>query len=176
MVIRRFVLGCLAWAICLLGGGGTAVAGELEAKVKAAYLFHLMKFVDWPNLPPGDVRLCVQGSEEVAALVGDLANRTVRDRRLRVEAEGGFDPAQCQLLFIGRDERRTPDILRRLRGGAVLTVGDADDFARRGGMVGFYQEGGKIRLEINPDTARNAGLRLSAKLMEVARTVPGSGD
>jgi hypothetical protein len=53
-----------------------------------------------------------------------------------------------------------------------LTVGDADNFAYQGGIVGFYVEAGRIKLEINPDAARAAKLRISAKLLEVARTIP----
>ncbi len=54
----------------------------------------------------------------------------------------------------------------------MLTVSDQDGFARGGGIVGLYPEGGKIKLEINPDAARSANLRISAKLLELARTVP----
>ncbi len=146
--------------------------GELEAKIKAAYVFHVIKFVDWPNLPVDALRLCVSGSDPVGALLGELATRQVKDRPLRVDIDNGFDPAQCQVLFVGRGERRWAELQTRLRGGSVLTISDQDGFARVGGVVGFYSDGGRIRLEINPDAARNANLRISAKLLEVARTVP----
>lgn len=149
-----------------------ALASDLETKVKAAYLFHLIKFVDWPSLPVGEIRLCILGSDAVGSMLGELANRQVRERRLRVEVDNVADPAQCQVLFLGRDEKRLPDLLRRLKGSSVLTVSDAEDFARRGGMVGFYAEAGKIMLEINAETARVANLRISSKLLELARTVP----
>ena len=56
---------------------GTAGAGrhsrrwpnDLEAKVEAAYLYHLTKFVDWPGLPANEVRICVLGSDAVGSMM-----------------------------------------------------------------------------------------------------------
>lgn len=165
-------LGALLALFGLAPAALPAVAGDLEAKVKAAYLYHLTKFVDWPSPPTRDVRICVLGSEAVGSMMADLANRQVRDLPLKIEVDAVADMAQCQVLFIGRGDRRLADILRRLRGTGVLTVSDADDFARQGGMVGFYLDGGKVRLEVNPEVARAANIRISAKLLELARTVP----
>jgi hypothetical protein len=166
----------LALALLSLGtgmlGSVAAVEGDIEAKVKAAYLYHLTKFVDWPALPANEVRICVMGSEAVGAMMVDLSSRQVRERPLKVEVDSVADPTQCQVLFVGRTDKRLTDVLRRVRGAGVLTVSDADDFARHGGIVGFYTEAGRIKLEINADTARAANLRISAKLLELARTVP----
>jgi hypothetical protein len=167
---RRGLLPFLALLLSLSAHG--AGEDELEAKVKAAYLYHLTRFVDWPALPPQEIRICVMGSEAVGHMLGELSNRRVRDRALKIELEGTSEPGHCQVLFIGRGERRLTEILKRARGSSALTVSDAEDFARQGGMVGFYAEAGKIKLEINPDNARAASLRISAKLLELARVVP----
>ena len=53
----------------------------------------------------------------------------------------------------------------------MLTVGEADHFARRGGMIGFFLEDNRVRLEVNRGAAERAGLRLSSKLLAVARLV-----
>ena len=148
-----------------------AVANDLEAKIEAAYLFHLTKFVDWPALPANEVRICVIGSTALGNMMGDLTGRLVRDRPLKIEVDNVADPSVCQILFIGRDSKRLADLLRQVRGAAVLTVSDLENFARQGGIVGFYFEEGKIKLEINPEAARAVNIRISAKLLEVARTV-----
>lgn len=164
------------WGAVLLVAGvmpiHAAPPSELESKIKAAYVFHIIKFVDWPSLPADALRLCVTGSDGVTLLLNDLAGKQIKDRALRVDSDGSLDPAQCQVLYVGRPERRWPELQARLRGQAVLTVSDQDGFARGGGIVGLYPEGGKIKLEINPDAARSANLRISAKLLELARTVP----
>lgn len=169
---RRWRLVPLALLLATTAAAIPAVENDIEAKVKAAYLYHLTKFVDWPSLPAGEVRICVLGAEAVGGMMSDLSNRQVRDRPLKIEVETVADPAQCQVLFIGRADKRLPEILRRVRGSAVLTVSDSEDFARHGGIVGFYAEAGKLKLEINPETALAANLRISAKLLELARTVP----
>lgn len=166
----RGCAGVLALCLCLSGG---ALAEDLAAKVKAAYLFHLTKFVEWPTAPAGqEFRICLYGADPVAALMTDLSNRPVRDATLKVLVEPSIPPGQCQILYVGQDDRRLADLLRRTRGEPVLTVSDKPDFAHQGGMVGFYPEAGKIKLEINLDGARAAQLRLSAKLLGIARTVP----
>ncbi len=152
----------------LSGGAAT----DLEAKVKAAYLFHLIKFVDWPVLPADNFRVCIHGSDAVANLLAELSNRPIRDRPLSVERDA--DPARCQVLFIGPGEQDLPELLARSRRSGVLTVSDQSGFARSGGIVGFYKDAGKIKLEINPEAARVANLRISAKLMELARPVSTS--
>jgi hypothetical protein len=155
-----------------VASGTQAVAEDLEAKVKAAYLYNLTKFVEWPVLPANEMRICVLGSDAVGGMMGELANRKVHDLPLRVEVDVVADPTQCQVLFIGRNEKRIPEILKRVRGSGVLTVSDMDEFARHGGMVGFYVESGKVKLEINPDNVHVANLRVSAKLLDLARMVP----
>lgn len=145
---------------------------DLAAKIKAAYLFHLTKFVEWPSLPADSLRICIAGKDDVGRMLGELANRRIKERALQIETDTPANFAACQMLFITRSEKKWADILERLNGKSVLTVSDLDDFARHGGMVGFYSEAGKIKLEINPLAASNAHLKISSKLMELARTVP----
>lgn len=145
--------------------------GDLEAKIKAAYLFHLTKFVEWPNLPTDYLRICVVGNDPVGKLLEELNNRQVKELPLKIEVNTSVDLALCQVLFISRSEKKWGNQLEKTDGLSILTVSDLDDFARHGGMVGFYAEGGKIKLEINPVAARNANLRISSKLMELARPV-----
>ncbi|MBK6741902.1 MAG: YfiR family protein [Hydrogenophilales bacterium] len=170
--IRHGLSLCLTMlAALVMPPSGQAQGNPLEAKVKAAYLFHLAKFVEWPNLPANELRLCIVGSDSVGEMMGQLANRQLRDRPLKIEVGTLADPTQCQVLYIGQGDKRLPELIRRVRGQGVLTVSDVDDFARQGGIVGFYSEAGKIKLEINPATARGANLKISAKLLELARTV-----
>jgi hypothetical protein len=53
----------------------------------------------------------------------------------------------------------------------VLTVSDISDFARQGGMIGFVIEDGRVKIQINLQAVNNAGLKISAKLLEVAKII-----
>lgn len=164
-------LGGLLALLLVLAHAPVHAAGELEAKIKAAYVFHVLKFVEWPGAAAEPLRLCVTGTDAVAQLLAELNGKQIKDRPLRVDLAPGADLSGCHALFIGRSERRWQDTLARLRGGGVLTVSDADGFAAGGGIVGFLSENGRIKLDINPEAARQANLKISAKLLELARTV-----
>ena len=53
----------------------------------------------------------------------------------------------------------------------ILTAGEGDRFLRAGGMIAFVLDNHRVRFDINQTAAENAGLRLSAKLLTVARSV-----
>lgn len=168
-LVLRATFACLA----LFSVFAQAADGDLEAKVKSAYLYHMTKFVEWPTLPPDVLRICVIGSDQIGGMLEELSNRQVRDHVLRIEVNAN-DPTRCQVLFLGRAEKRTNEILARIKGLSVLTVSDRDDFVRSGGIVGFYLESGKVKLEINPEAARTANLKISSRLLELARPVSTS--
>jgi uncharacterized protein DUF4154 len=148
-----------------------------EYLVKAAFLYHFVEFVEWPQaspLPPATVTIGVLGKDpfgdvlDTAVLEKVVAGRTLSIRRFAsVEA---LEP--CEVLFISSTEMtRLPEILARLGSAPVLTVGEADRFARSGGMIGFFFEDNRVRLEVNRTAAQKAGLRVSSKLLAVARLV-----
>jgi hypothetical protein len=56
----------------------------------------------------------------------------------------------------------------------VLTVGETEDFAEDGGMIAFLVEENKIRFEINLEAADKAKLKISSKLLALAKTVIGN--
>jgi len=59
-------------------------------------------------------------------------------------------------------------------GNAVLTVGESEHFVQEGGIIGFCLEQNKIRFEINLEAAEKAKLKISAKLLALAKTVIGN--
>ena len=78
----------------------------------------------------------------------------------------------CQILFVsGSEQVDTAKILRLLDGASVLTVGEVEQFAERGGIINFKTEDNKIRFEINPDAAKRAKLELSSQLLKLALIV-----
>jgi hypothetical protein len=50
-------------------------------------------------------------------------------------------------------------------------VGDADGFAAAGGTIEFMLEDNHIRFAINPDAAERADLKISSKLLALAKIV-----
>ncbi|HZE88863.1 MAG TPA: YfiR family protein [Verrucomicrobiae bacterium] len=151
---------------------------SLEYQVKAAFILNFVRFVEWP--PPADgapgrpLEILVLGNSPIdEPLQETLRGQTVMGRPLTVTRIEGNDRVDgCHILFIGRSESpRLDEILKRLQGRCILTVGEAEGFAEAGGVINFTAEQNKVRFEINPDAAQRAGLRISSKLLSLARIV-----
>ena len=158
-------------------------AAPTEYQVKAAFLYNFGRFVEWPpqSPPPSTFTICVLGKDPFGSVLDDLIKdksiqgmKLVARRLERVE-----DAGDCRILFISSSEdARLGHILAVLRGRSVLTVGEVERFAHRGGMINFRLEGAKVRFEINPDAAGQAGLTISSQLLKLARIIhesPQSG-
>jgi len=170
-----------AIVLCLAGGAGTldvAYAAPTPSEVEAVFLFNFSEFVDWPPQafadPNAPIVIGVLGSDPFGAALDDVVRgEKINGRGLvvrRFEHVEGL--ADCQILFISRSERaRLQPVLQAIKGRSVLTVSDLDDFASEGGVIGFVQEDNKIRLRINLQAAKAAGLTLSSKLLRPALIV-----
>ena len=176
--MRRCLL--LVLAAAALGVAAGAGAQEREAQeheVKAAFLFKFPAFVEWPAKPPPGTPfvIAVVGAPQVAAELRSLARgRTHEGRPIEVrEAEGG--QAGAHLVFVGREAAaRLPALARALAGAPVLLVSEAPGALEQGSMINFnVSEDGRVRFDVALDSAEAARLRISARLLAVARQVRG---
>lgn len=151
-------------------------AGEYE--IKGAMLYNLMRFVDWPAsaypAAQSPAVLCVLGRDpfgkSLASVVSDklVDGRPVEIRRV----QSGEAMRVCNILYISSSERkRLPQILAILKGTSVLTVGEMSRFAARGGMIQFALEDKQVHFDINLDAASRSGLKISSRLLALARIV-----
>jgi hypothetical protein len=151
-----------------------------EFEIKAVFLFNFAEFVDWPveafREAQSPLVIGILGEDPFGAYLDDavrgekVRNRTLVVRRFsRVE-----DVSECQILFIsGSEDTRLEQILASLKGRSILTVSDLDGFSRMGGMIRFVTEKSRIRLKINLEAAKAAGLTISSKLLRPAQIVSG---
>jgi hypothetical protein len=151
----------------------TAQEVPLEYRVKAAYLFNFVKFVEWPAAAAGGpITICVAGRN----VFGDVLDQTIRGETIDgrpLTSRVLLEPADgCHVLFAPRGAAARA-YLQAARGEPVLTVGESADFIANGGMVNFILDGGNVRFEIEARRAEAAGLRVSSRLLRLART-PGS--
>jgi hypothetical protein len=181
VLARRHIVGYL---IMLLAAGilwaaadgerlSSAAHGEYE--IKGAMLYNFTKFIEWPEGALGEASaplvVGVLGNEGFGVLL-DVA---LRDKNIyghpitvRRFASAG-EPIGCRVLFIGTtDRKQVKRILQSLGRSAVLTIGDGEEFAVLGGVIGFIEDGARIRFEINRNAAERAGLQVSSKLLGLA--------
>jgi YfiR/HmsC-like len=175
-VLRAAIAMCFFAALALQPPVRAAEpAPPLEYQVKAAFLLNFTAFIDWPSpVPvsaPESFDICILGDDPFGAVLDQmLEGETRQGRKLAVQRVRRPVPPSCRILFVGKTEKDLGALLSAL-GPGVLTVGDETGFLRAGGMIGFVVENRRVRFDINEAAAARAGLKISSKLLSVARSV-----
>jgi hypothetical protein len=170
--------------LVLSQAAGPAVTGtrgvSLEYQVKAAYLLNFTRYVEWPSQafqgPTDPVRVCVLGRDPFGGVLdATLGGKTTQGRPLAVRrVRNSADAAGCHLVFISRETWRTLRKLpRTLRSTGRLTVGESDEFAQAGGVIGFVLQDEAVRFVVNAEARDRAGLRISSRMLSLAAAVYG---
>lgn len=167
-------------AAVTMTGWATAAATQTpnEYGIKAVFLFNFAQFVEWPATAFPDATtpfvIGVLGDDPFGGLLdetvaGEMLNgRPFVVRRFRSVEEVGT----CHILFVSRSEAgRLEKIMPMLAGRTTLTVSDAEDFARAGGMIALVNANNRIRLQINVEAATREMLVFSSKLLRPAEIV-----
>jgi hypothetical protein len=171
-----------AWGIFLWLVAAPALAAPpaatSEYQLKAVFLFNFAQFVEWPatGFPAPDAPLVigVLGTDPFGSTLDEVVRgEAVGSHRLEVRRYSRLeDIGPCQILFVGASEAaRLEQVITRLEDRPILTVSDLEGSAVHGVMIRFTPENGRIRLRINLEAARKAGLQLSSKLLRRAEIV-----
>lgn len=159
----------------LLANGGDGID---EYQLKAAFLSKFVKYVTWPSerTSPKDAPFVmgVLGTDPFGARLDEtFKGRKLDDHPIVVRRLAGFEGiASVHVLFVpGRETKHLEQVIALTAGAGVLLVGESSDFALDGGVINFYVEGGKLRFEINTDSAKRQKLRVSSDLLKLARIV-----
>jgi hypothetical protein len=154
-------------------------AAALERSVKAAFVFKFAGFVEWPAqaLPPeAAIRIGVMGEETIVREINEAASsRTVEGRRvLAKRIEPGDSLEGVHILFMREPAfRRLADEVADLKPEAMLIVTESPGALERGSIVNFAVDDGRVRFDLSLEAAERRGLKLSSRLITVARRVVG---
>lgn len=173
------------WALALFLApiAGSSATPPPEYQVKAVFLFNFAQFVQWPTRafsgPHAPLIIGILGEDPFGEYIDRLtAGEKIEEHSIQVRRYRSVDEVKdCHILFISRSEStRMEEILARLKGRSILTVGDTENFNRFGGMIRFVMENGKIRLRVNVLAARDVDLSISSKLLRPATIVTTEGE
>jgi YfiR/HmsC-like len=166
-----------------------------EYQVKAAFLYNFVKFTDWPNEAAADSNEpnSVDGNEPmVIGIIGKdpfgkafepIKDKRIKGRKIVLKRFRGLEGSKqsneqvegvrkCHVLFICRSQKeQLGEIIEAVKDYPVLTVADMSGFLESGGMINFIMEENKIRFEINLTAVRHAGLRISSRLLRLAKRI-----
>jgi hypothetical protein len=153
----------------------------VEYPVKLAFLYNFTKFVEWPPDSYRDagasLAICIVGRDPFSRdIEGDLRTRIVASHPVKVLNVKPTDTLSvCHMVFIPATEKdHVNEIVRDLKGSSTLTVGETEGFAELGGIINLTVEGNKVRFEVNQLAAQRAGLKISSKLLSLAKIVTDS--
>lgn len=160
-----------------------SAAGQAQApseyEVKAIFLYRFSQFIEWPG-PVSREPICIGivGQDPFGGMLEQVVQgKLVNGREFVIKH---FKPGplarDCHMVFISSSERkRLRLILGSFQGAAVLTVGDTPGFCQSGGVINFELVNDSVRFEINIDATERAGLRMSSKLLSLAKVVRDAG-
>ncbi len=161
--------------VCM--SAATAQPPTQEA-VKAAYLFKLKNYVEWPTRPSlashGRTVIGVIGADEVfealrqMPAMRDPASSGVTLRKVSV----GESLEGLHILFVGEAAwRRASNLVTEARKHSILVVSESDGAVFTGSIVNFRLVDERIRLEISLEAAEKSNLKLSSQILALALTV-----
>jgi hypothetical protein len=150
---------------------------QREAMIKAAIVYKLAKFVEWPDASfahaGSTLRLCMIGTTPLVDALRAAEGRSVHGHPItvgQVDDPGRVDG--CHVVYIANDQQhQLPALLARFGGRPVLSISEIDGFADHGGVIGLVRRGTRLGFQVNLGNARRAGLVVSAPLLELAEVV-----
>jgi len=181
-LLALFLLPCPgARALDCSSEPGGPDASDTEYKVKAASLYHFIRYTTWPEGSFEDERspiavLVVGGNPFGKHLEAALAGKLVGKRAIHLSFAAEVpEQIQAHVVFAGtlsgEDRAR---LLAISLGRPCLLFGDRPGYARSGACGNFFLEKGKVGFEINVDALKAAHLEISSQVLKLARIVRNS--
>ena len=174
MPLRR----CLVAICCLLLYFPVGAEDFLskEDKLKAAYIWNFIGFINWPNLEldklPSEIRICIGASNEFLEFFRHLVgNRRVGNLQHAVEVLQLEKATKCELIYVSRASKTTALKLvgaQSLNDDTVI-VADISSINFPGSAIIFYQEKRKLRFEVDLEKINTLNVNISSELLKLAR-------
>jgi len=158
--------------LCLLVSSSVSSAAD-EATVKAAYIYNFAKFIQWPDEKGSTLRLCDLGHDSLDKSLDILIGKPVRTMQISVRhAVGLHDVPQCDLIYVPAGYAQTLERVRQVVNGyPILIVTESATALPKGAMVALIESDSRIVFEVDLGLARQLGLQVSGKMLQLARKV-----
>lgn len=174
--MRHFLLSVLACLLALPIWPGSARAAVLsEAEAKAAFIYNFVQFTTWPAgllSSASAINVCVRPESAVGFALAGLSGRVVQGVPLAQVALSEERVAACHVVFV---EAADAGWLRRIAAISpplpILTLSDLPEPAATGPMINLAVLGRKIAFDVDAGQARRAGLSISSRVLQLARSV-----
>ncbi len=179
-IITLFLLVVILAGAVIAEEGATS-RDNLEYKIKAAFIYNFIKFVDWPqdHVKGDTVTIGIIGKSPFNSSFEPITKKKVKDKHILIKYFPQFEEIndkeslkKCHVLYIcDSEEEHLNDILNIVKKSCVLTVGEKDGLLDIGGIIRFTMHQKKVRFEINLIAAKHADLEVRSQLLRLAHKV-----
>ncbi len=151
---------------------------ESESAVKAAFIYNFGVLVKWPSSrftnAEDPMVIGIVGRDPFEGGLGSALNsRKIGSHPLQVKNITISDADAmrgCCIVFVAEADYLS-NVIASVKGSPVLVIGEDEDFASRGGMIGFVVRNHRVKLEVNPDAISQAQLSIPSDLLAIAKIV-----
>jgi hypothetical protein len=144
-----------------------------ESAAEATVLYNFALLTEWPNLPPGEFRICVLGSQTMLAALEPLKNQRLKEQPVNITNISALTQIQsCQILFVGQSEHDSlGKVAKKIGNAPVLVVSEEDKFDPKNVIISLVAQQGQISFKVNRTAAQKHSLVLSSKLLKLAEQI-----
>ncbi len=185
--LRVLASTCRRLCILILLTGVSAHLGAApptaEYKLKAALIYKLTKFIEWPQLQVDQARdafgICLLGEDNFGDALDALQERKAKELPIAVyrHTQSEAIDERCQIVFISDSKQAfMKPILQSLQARPILTLGDMEEFAVQGGILQFTRGKKRIGFLINLESAKKSQLTIAAPLLDLATVVDSASN
>lgn len=168
-VFRKLLLLFMAGLIAL-----SSFAQGNEYDVKAMFILNFIKYVEWPKENSKEIRVAIAGNSEIVPSLQALVKmkQASGNKTIKVFSIDETEVVDCEILFVpSGNSSSLQAIARAYAGKGVLIVTETQRNTSKGGAINLLTIDNKIRFEIYQSHARNAGIKISSRLNDLASNV-----
>jgi hypothetical protein len=151
---------------------------ELESSLlKTVFIYNFAKFTRWPNshsiTMQNAISICSIGDDKLAKKLQKLNGKVVQGKPIKtVQITDELAIGNCHVLYLANSKKeQSADLLNSIKTKPILTISEINRFSEIGGMIELTQDRDKLRFIINLNSTRSSGLKLSARLLDLATVI-----
>jgi hypothetical protein len=148
-----------------------------EYVIKAAISLNLARFTEWPvdalEADSLTVNLCVFGNKNMRQAFAQMEKKPLGKRSLHViQMHAPVHLEQCNMVYVSElEEIALMQVLTLVEGRPMLSIGERDDFLKRGGLVNLAMKDGKIQIQVNLDAVARSGIKISSRVLALTSII-----
>ena len=143
-----------------------------EYALKTAFLYRSLHYIEWPADPADEeanqISICITSDDDFSNTLKSLHQQKIDLSTIVVKTFEHYEEMRdCNVVYISK--HTVERVIELFSGTNVLTVGDYPGFIEAGGILNFPLRKNKVSLEINHNEAIQHNLKISAKLLRIAK-------